>query len=822
VATSLDREACATARREAFGARHLPARPLAAVHAFSAGVDILISRVFAESMGAAAGQACVVALGGYGRAELCPYSDVDILLLHADSCDGEAVGRTVRALWDSGLTLGCVVRTLGDCRRILGDDLATDVAYLECRHVTGAAALSLRLRHDVLRPYFRRRRDPLTKEFLSALRDGLFGTRSPLYVVEPDVKNGVCGLRDCQRMLWAHRTMTGELEDGSTTALLPAHDTPLYQEAYAFLLGVRTHLHLAAGRRLDILELALQEGVGYALDLDGPAALMEQYFRTVRNVKHCILTFLEHCAATRRRGATLRQRFSSVNVGPHLRLLDGIIFGEAHHIAGATPVGVLAVFETALACSATLSVELENAVRSRVRKFSGEDVRTSEVDLVFRNLLSADGQVGATVSQMHDTGLLGLLIPGFATLTCKVEYDSYHEYTVDEHILLCLRGLDTLTRDPDPALRARCCSLPRRHLLRLALLLHDIGKAAPGAHHAASGAVIAASVCDRLGLTQDEKGRVVRLVATHLELSRLAFSLEPEDAVVRKLARLVGDAENLDMLYLLTVLDIRNVGRRTWTDWKGVQLEAAYLRVRAAIEGVEVAAAPEAEAAGMSPMLPQEHELHQRLRGDLVKPHDLVLHLEPLPGFERITVCAFDRPHLFADIAACLAAEGYGILSARLSTDDNGTVLDVFDVEPDGTTDITPQERSGRVRARWVELTAGTATATAMVEERGRRYPPRPLRAPTDARRVEVHIDNTLSARYTAVEVSSPDRFGLAWRIAESLSEQGVNIVAAWLATRVDRAADVFYVTDAAGAKITDERRAAAVANGLRRQLESP
>ena len=264
------RKNLAEARMQCFTSEAVRFDPAVAVNSYTNEVDALLTEVFDSHISDQAQKTSLIALGGYGRKELCPYSDFDILILHEGDHKGENIARMVRTLWDLGLPLGCVVRSVGECRAILGEDLATDTALLEARYLAGNKSLFYKLQNSVVTPYFRKRKKWFLGEMFAAIRDGLFSADSSLYLVEPNLKNGICALRDCQRLFWSIKVAEHDIRR-DPRELLPfsQKDSTQFIGAYNTLLSIRCALHCVSGRRLDILELAYQGPVAEFLGM-GP------------------------------------------------------------------------------------------------------------------------------------------------------------------------------------------------------------------------------------------------------------------------------------------------------------------------------------------------------------------------------------------------------------------------------------------------------------------------------------------------------------------------------------------------------------------------
>jgi [protein-PII] uridylyltransferase len=804
-------------RNRHFGsARRLQVPPLQTLYAYCHDVDEILRDIYKKNIDADKPDAafCLIALGGYGRRELWPFSDVDILILHQDRHSSARLSRTVKGFWNIGLNMGCVVRTLSECAAIIGDDLATDTALLESRYICGNRDLFHKLQNTCLGPYFEKNKNKYITEISAALREGLYSSENSLYRVEPNIKNSICALRDCQRLLWAECVRSGvrkfaELHSKSGFSL---GETRSFIANYEFLAGLRTELHLICSQRMDVLEMDYQNDIAqrFGFGRNGAGQLMEKYFKTVRKIRLALLTFLEKDLTGKSIWSNMRRRLSAVEIAPGIALLDGIVFSRyKKDVHLDTAETIISLFQSALSHRATLSVELRNTVRHAADAIDQDEFKTNIAGDIFLAILAQPCPVGQALLVMHETGVLGKLIPAFNVLTCKVEYDQYHEFTIDQHILLALCACDELEHDSDNKIRNIYQVIEDKLVLRLAVLLHDIGKMQPG-DHAQNGAVIAENVCERLGLDEARTDQIRFLVYHHLDMANMSLFREPDDKNMKIFISDVENKKNLDLLYLLTVADIRSVGRKTWTGWKAYQLEQLYDRVVDSfdhlkpdqITGITSAPLAVADDSYSHDILPEDREKHILWLAQTGEA-GLGLHLEMFTGFERLTVCADDRVGFLSDIIGCISSEGYNVLSARIYSTPNGKVLDIFHIEPPEKPRLTAQKRIANIYQKWEKIKTRQVSADDLVTERIKIYPPPPLRLAQQKNLVDVRLNNTDSPHYTIVEIDTADNFGLLHRIAHCFSENRVNIVSARLSTRNDQAVDVFYVTDSSGKKIT-------------------
>ncbi|HMA64906.1 MAG: HD domain-containing protein, partial [Fibrobacterota bacterium] len=773
---------------------------VAGISKYGRYIDTILGRQFADNFNKNCDDVALVATGGYGRNELCPYSDIDLLILHEGDHTKEGIARIVRALWDLGLPLGCVVRSVSECAQILGEDIATDTSLLDIRLITGSRELYKKLIRKTIDPSFRKRKRWFLKEIEDALKAGVLSADTSLYTVEPHLKNGVCTLRDCQRIIWGYRVSESMYGRDSVNQFssFGKNELQSLQASYITLLKMRCALHMTSKARLDILEFSQQAQVADYIGIgeSNPGVLMETFFRTVMTVKQHVLKYLEQHGSMNSLAQMVRWYFSSVKVGNDIVLLDGYLSclnqsKSSHSIQWIMDVYLLSIHYQAFPAS-----KLENKIREIVSVLQGTDIDYSVIGKQFVELMTLKQPVSKVLRSMYETGFLELLFPELSSIKCKVEYDSYHEFTVDQHTLHALSIVDSMGNENDPLILGVYKSIDDIFTLRMALLFHDIGKSL-GVNHAETGAVIAKNACDRLGVDEKKRDTITFLVEHHLELSMLAFRREPEDHTIAEFAEVMRNQHTLDLLFMLTIVDIRSVGRKTWTVWKGIQLCDVYNRIKHYISG-------------NTRFRTNEERIQDNLLKDIKKyasmferlndAAGLCIEVEKFTGFERLIVCGHDRLFFFADLAGCLSSEGYNILSAQLSTID-GKVFDIFYVETDTVIRISSEQHIKNIYRKWDSITKGQLTTKHILDERYRVYPPKPIRKSGNDT-TTVHIDNKISREFTVIEIRTNDRFGLLYTVAQALSQLNVDIVSAKLSTRVSQAVDVFYVHSAHKQKI--------------------
>jgi [protein-PII] uridylyltransferase len=818
-------------------------------------VDVIVTRVCrlaaaecAPTLPTEQDQIAVVALGGYGRRELAPFSDVDLLFLHADGADEDVklvVERALALLWDSGLTVGHSFRTVAECVAMSRSDLHSRTALTEARLVTGSARLFARLVERLDALVFASAR--ATEGFLESLRRDLderydrFGRAIGLQ--EPQVKESAGGLRDLHAVLWVGHALfgarglaalqeRGALGEGERKAALRAYD---------HLCRVRNEAHFVTGRKTDLLNLDLQPALAANLGyrrrrgLVASEVFMRDYYERASELHRVSRAFLlRHAPAPKPRLFAL----SLLRRRP--RGTFEIRYGKLYSRGEAASLGsarrLLEAFAIAQSEGPELSEELKLDIRGSLRLVDGGFRASPEAGRAFVRLLARAGRVGPTLRAMHETGLLGRLIPEFARVTFLVQHDFYHRYTVDEHTLTAIDALDALAaRGPRPergGLAKLLDEVAQPATLYLGLLLHDIGKGRGGGH-VRRGVRIAERVCARLGLETAMAADVSFLVDAHLEMSQISQRRDlSEPGLVEAFARRVSTPARLDMLLLLTYADHCGVGPGVWNEWKGALLWDLYARARThliATSGppLEAPASTRDKAARelQGEFAASEVERHFALMperylrvtggAEMVRHFRLLQRLDDValaaewysgPHCTELVVAARDHAGLFAQMAGTLTAHGVDILSVDVYTREDGLALDVFKVRGVGDHAPVPAARWLPIEAALRSAVEGRYDVEAAVEKWRRGARPRSRRRPLLPPRVA--FDSLSSAASTVIEVRAEDEPGLAFLIANVLRAHGLNIGFAKIATDKSHALDVFYVTGAEGGKVDDVERA--------------
>ncbi|MGH7865870.1 MAG: [protein-PII] uridylyltransferase, partial [Candidatus Binataceae bacterium] len=830
------------------------------VGTFTAAVDDLMRALFrfAESEHARrfpklSQRIAIAARGGYGRGELNPHSDVDLLFLF-DYKRGpyvEIVTEVIlHALWDAGLTVGHAVRTGKECVRMANADLKEKTALLDVRFLAGDRPIFDALDAILVSEVLNRNQARFFKAKLEESRQRHAQYGDSIYLLEPQLKEGEGGLRDLHTALWLAKVKykVHSLQELVQKAVIGEGELREVIDARDFLWRVRNTLHFLTGRHFDQLTFEFQDRIAPILGLkprDGQTAgglLMRAYYQHASTIHR----FAEGLIARVIEGAS-EGRY--LRTGPTRQIRPGVLIhrdllniGDADFFER-DPVNLATIFADCQAHGVELSGSAYQLVRDNLGRIDDAIRRDPRIGAALMRVLSGRRRVGGTLEAMHRAGVLGAIIPEFGNLYARVLHDLYHIYTVDRHSLVAVRELEKLRsgdfKETHPLLTEVARELDSIALVYLALLLHDIGKGFGHDHHE-RGALLTAEVARRIGLDSEEVDFVVFLVRNHLSMSQVAQKADLEDQqTVAEFARQAGSIERLKALYLLTFADMRAVAPNVYNNWRDMLLSDLYLRsIKLLEEGDREAVDPVRRLAtvkaGVQAQLLEAREPRAAVNAFLagmpnryfltVPEADIPMHFElmrnlaerPLVGryrhfpdreFSEFVVVAHDQPGLFSMIAGALTANNLNILSARITTRSDGVALDVFRVshQGGGAAMAMEAERWRRVERdleRVIIAEQDIAELVAVAQHAQQAHRKFVRRVPT-----EVTVDNRSSEQFTVIDVFTQDRVGLLFAITHTLFKLGLLIHFARISTNADQALDVFYVSDRQGQKLTELAR---------------
>ncbi|MGE5189804.1 MAG: [protein-PII] uridylyltransferase [Gemmatimonadota bacterium] len=791
-----------------------------------------------------------VAVGGYGREELCPRSDVDLLFIHPYKVDPYVEAMTERILyplWDLGLEVGHSVRSVKETIRMAAADDSVRTALMDFRFVAGDAAFFAEAAREIERFLFFAGADRFIDAKVAEMRSRHAKFGETVYVLEPNVKEGKGGLRDLHTAVWAARIKykCRTLAEIRTKGVIGAKTEQGFHHVRDYLLRVRNELHFLVGKKADVLTFELQESLaaefGYRTrgrDL-GVERFMKSYYMHAATAVHLAEELLEEVSrflpdGTRRPLFAFRKKA----VGGGGVLYKGKL-GPSQGVSFASePIRILEFFRALQRTRSVMSAAAKKAIQRALPAIGPEFRQDPAAARLFLEILGDPHRLQETLTAMHECRFLGRYLPEFAALSFKVQRDIYHVYTVDIHLIIAASVFANLvaaasrTAEED-AFLALYRAVPRKDLFTLAVLLHDIGKGR-GHGHSKIGAEIVARVGERLGLRPAEIADLVFLVEHHLLMAHTSQRRDLHDIeLILSFADTVGGPSRLERLYLLTYADLRAVGPEVWTGWKAMLLAELYEKAKNVLETGELKRPFEERARRrreqvremLSDFPPDDVSRYLSRFGDryfLGTPDGrFAAHLRLLGGFDGMTplvdtvdhpgsgvsefiIACPDERGLFAKIAGTLSANGVNILNATIATSLDGVALDTFYVNYMGRS-LAGDPKRERVVADLAAVLRGEKDVAALVAERAAS---RFLREKvTKYRPTRVVFDNSASSRYTVVDIFTYDRIGLLYDITRTLAALGIDIGLSKISTKADQVADVFYLADAGGRKILEPGR---------------
>ena len=853
-------------------------------------IDALIVQLFKTAMNRAPmGKSkkppaiTVVALGGYGRAELNPHSDIDIQFLCSDRLLGGAqpheflqsvTDAVLYPLWDVGLKIGHSVRRVRDCVEEANQDMQSKTALIESRRVAGDEALFEGMVTTVQAKCVK----PLVEKYIAARLEDQTARRTKhgnaVTMQEPNIKNGCGGLRDYQNLRWMMHFKLGysSVEDLEKQKVVSKAEAERLEAAYSFLLRSRTELHYQVDRPVDVLSKAVQPKVAWRLDYTNrsPAkrleAFMGDYYRHARNIDLIVRAIEQRLALVPRPawqqalGRWVGMNQSQVIDG--FRIEDGAINFVSRSVFRDQPRRLMRVFLLMQRHSLRLHPDLAQRIRQQVWLVDRDFRADASVHETFLEILNHPGAVGRILRRMHELDLLGKYLPEFGRLTCLVQHEFFHQYTVDEHTLVCLEKLDGLweeTWKDYQRYHEVFEEVERPSTLYLALLLHDAGKGFETDRHERESARVADHVADRLGMDEAATDSLRLVIRHHLTMVQVAQRRDLEDPqVIQQFADTMETEENLNLLMLHTLADSLGTADNLWNGFKDTSQWTLYWHTRALFRKDPEAMRAEEE---------QREEIEAevtRLLADKVPAEEIDAHFAQLParyfralpadeiaedielvnrflelqvryddrmlepavawqrdrdrGYAEVVICTWDRPGLFSRVTGVLASCGLNILSAQVFTRGDSMAIDRFYLT-DAVTGGLPGSEQRKEFSRQLKTALAAITdmdldfsslpesAVEYTAVTGERIPTR------------IYFDNRSSEKFTVLDVETEDHVGLLYALARTLTALGTMIVLARINTEKGGANDSFYLLDETGGKIEDRARQQFIESMLRQVI---
>ena len=808
----------------------------------------------------------IIAVGGYGRGELAPCSDLDLLFLlpnnlkinqskHAE----EVIQFILYILWDLGYTVGHSTRTIDDCIEKSKLDLTISTALLEKRFIVGNEDV-FSLLNDKFTFFIKNTK---TLKFVEAklveseLRHKRFG--GSRYVVEPNVKDGKGGLRDLHTLIWISKFAykVDSVSKLINMGALSKKEAASFAESQRFLLSVRCHLHYRAFREDDRLAMDAQLDLAKTMNFKNTITqkdverFMKRYFLATKTVGSLTRIF---CAAIETEfNKPLRLSFLSFKKKEDIYPFDielGRLFVKNKEVLSENPVNIIKLFNISHNKNIDIHPKTLRYLTSLQRLINYEVRHDFDANKMFLDILTSDKDSTRTLRLMNESNILGKFIPEFQKIVGLMQFDMYHSYTVDEHTIFTISNLYSLKngefKNFAPLASKVILEISSKKCLFVAMLLHDIAKGRKG-DHSENGSLIASVVCPRLGLSKEETKTVEWLILYHLLMSKTAFRYELGDArVIKSFVDKVKSVERLKLLLVLTVADIKGVGPEIWNDWKGSLITELYSKSFDMLQKDNVNELIKTPKKSFENFLVENgltnsdakqycsyyydnyweifnlsriinhYEIFRNMYKDSKK---FKVHLfdESKLKATELLVIAPDHHGLFSLISGLVSASGYDVVNAKIITRSDGYALDTFFIQNKNRQPIIEEHSKKKLLKVISQGLEGNFNVEKALNKRWEEIPARfrAIKAPT-----RVIIDNNMSDEYSILEIKCKNAPGVLYRITKVITSLGLQINTANVSTYGDRVVDIFYIKDAFGLKIDNNKSMDKVKMSILKTLE--
>ncbi len=782
----------------------------------------------------------LVALGGYGRKELFPFSDLDLMLLFHPSNKKLVEGiaeHVFYPLWDSGREVGHGVRTIKECLKQAQSDFFFQVSLLDMRHLCGDEGLTQELASKFQKKFIDGKRQKFVQKMQIHREERHKRFGSHVYLLEPNIKESRGGLRDLQAILWIAKVLFGlsGLQQLEEAGIFTKAELDRMSGAWDNLIKVRNRLHFVSKRKNDRLFFEYQEQIAKLsghLDKQGVLGVehfMREVYDSLQTIAIYSDLFFEHVEETVQQS---RSKAQVKALEPGLEVINGRIHYSDPDMIEKKRVLLMKPFAYMAADGTPLYHRTKRIITEKLDLIEDKQQKSSRMASVFFQVLAGE-HAGDALTTMLNTGLLVKYIPEFNKIRSLAQYDIYHIYSVDRHSIETVRGLHSLRESHKHIFK----EIKKPLVLYLAGLLHDIGKGR-GGKHAQIGAPIAEEIGKRLHLEEEDIQALRFLVENHLYLMKMATRRDLDDeGLIIKCARVIRDRDLLNMLYLLSIADAKATGPTVWNEWKGALLLDLYLKISHLLERTDLVDPDRVKAVQWMQekikgclgekaekelcQLPEDYLLsftpeaichHIELKNSLEK-EAFVMEVEDRGHYWSILFMAPDRIGLLSKILGVLALHNVQILGAQIFTMKDGTAVDVLDVSPLSGSCIE-QEDWDRIKS---DLGLALSDKMHLPSRLARKHKPigtgqhhlclKP--------KAKVVVDNDSSDFYTIVEIHAEDRPGLLFDITRTFCDMGVGIYRAKIGTSADQVVDVFYVLDRVGQKLIEKDFISELKNAL-------
>jgi len=792
----------------------------------------------------------VIALGGYGRSELFPYSDIDLLILFCEEAKEEmerVVNGILYPLWDTGLDVGHGVRTIEECLSHAREDFFFQVAMLDARLLAGSDSLFARLQKSYQAEFVDGAREAFVKT-MKQFRDDRrkrFGSHS--YLLEPNIKESKGGMRDIQAMLWTAMVVFGlrGIEAITDAGILVEDEKEDFLEAWNMLVRIRNRLHYISGRKNEQLYFEQQEEMAAAFgyrDSRGALAVesfMREFYGHLQTIAVTTDLFFGHVADVLGQTDSEPQKDRLVQKEIEIRKNRVRLLAQDEELS-ARPWLLMRVFLAAAKSGLAIHHRSRKLIRRNLGLLTDKLRSSARMSKPFLEILQTAEDVFPVLEMMLETGLLAAYIPEVARIESLAQHDVYHIYTVDRHLLQSVAELRQLIGSEEAVWK----KVVSPKVLFLATLLHDIGKGA-GGDHSVIGADLISNVGERMGFNRDECDRLQFVVRYHLFMPENALRRDLNDEqFIWQCAEKIQDSDRLAMLYLISVADSKATGPSAWSDWKATLLFEMYLKVLHCLESAVITdiqyqvdqgvdwlrsqadslLAEEPQARAFVDALPSDYLLsftpetvaaHARLHAensDLLAKKALLFPEEMRSQWSLLIMCR-DQSGLLAKICGVLSLHNLSVLNAQVFTWKNGSAVDLLEVRAEDG--VIFEEMNWHAVEEDLNLALNHRLGLGHRLHKKLKNSHAKRKRPSGMSEASVLVDNDASKQYTIVEIHSSDSPGQLYRITQTLADFGISIFRAYIATEVERLIDVFYVLDSHGQKVTDDAHIAELREGI-------
>lgn len=802
-------------------------------------IDLLLERLFALSANQHDTTSVLIAIGGYGRGELNAYSDIDLLFLYKDTLSEGFQNNMLYPLWDTKFDVGHSSRTVNECIEDAIEDQTFLTSLMDLRFIAGNFNLFDEL-HTKLCNMVR----SSAEKFFSARERELYKRRmkysTPVYILEPNIKEGPGGLRDVHNMLWLTRLFIdiADITDFKQSSFFDPDTYDQFINNYNFLMRLRNEMHILSGSKNDRLTLEVQKHLsvfsGYENDEDilGVEKFLSNFYETTHQIAELADDYIRYLKET----YIIPKAIENVNYIKdcyEVKHKQVFLRDTCQDLFTRKPEELINVFKVMINNELKPAIALKNTIKKAISKLQEQE----HINILYPAFLSLfeEKNLSKILFLMNDYGILGNMITEFKQIANRIQYDMYHIYTVGIHSIKTVEEIEKI-RDGhnDKFLESLYNQVKNKTVLLFAAFLHDIGKG-HGKDHARKGSEIAYNIALRLGLQPTDAELVSFLVKNHLILSDTAQRRDINDEkLIYEFAKLIKRRENLKMLYILTVADLRAVSLNVWTEWKGELINELYKRAEEALEqGLDMARLttekyqisrrqvkeklrhiveesivdefldgfkPRYFATYSTQEILQHFDLTNKFKSDGLL--SVTWSVQQQSGYTKLNVCTTDRPGIFSIIAGVLSSTGANIIDANISIRKDGIIIDVFRVEDADKLHPYPEYKLQRFITDLRDCLSGKVTVESLLSAR---FKPSILKEKIiNKQPTEIIINNDVSDIYTLIEIYTQDRQKLLYDITSTISKFDLNIVVAKITTRVDQVADIFYVEKIGGGKPVD------------------